>query len=296
MSKVTLVETLSVSNTLGEGIIWYPEEQSVYWTDIQCCTLFAYNLSTQNLSRWSTPERLCSFAPVAGQDRLLAGFESGFAYFRPADGDLHWLHKIHRDDGRVRLNDGRADRQGRFWAGSMIETEGSAVGGLYCLHQDHKLTTQLTGLSISNGLCWSPDSRFVYHTDTPSQTIHRYEFDAGTGTLGTRTNFATTESGCFPDGSCVDAEGYVWNAQWGGSKIVRYSPDGEVDTVVPVPASQPTCLTFAGENLDLMVVTSATQDLSPDELSQQDQAGNLFIYQTGVKGLPDPCYIPTQNN
>lgn len=294
MPGFELIAEIPVANTLGEGVIWDPRRWCAWWTDIQNSRIFRYTPSEERLEHWDTPERLACFATVRDEDRLIAGFESGFAWYRPEDGSVEWIEKIDPDNPLTRLNDGRADRQGRFWVGSMVEgpTEAEPSGRLYCL--DHNLTTtaHIDGLSISNSLCWSPDSSILYHCDTPNRRIDRYAFDAETGSLGRRETFVETDTGCFPDGSTVDADGCLWNAQWGGSQVVRYTPDGKVDVVVPIPVSQPSCVAFGGADLDVLIVTTARQDLDEAALASEPNAGNLFLFQTPFRGIADPAFVP----
>lgn len=292
MPVAKLIETVRVQNELGEGIIWDADGAAAWWTDIQGSALYRYSPEDKQLQQWATPERLGCFALVANSDQLICGFASGFAYYSPITGAVDWLGKIEQDNPGTRLNDGRADRQGRFWAGSMVETGDQGAGALYCLDQRLQISSHISGLSISNGLCWSPESSRMYHTDTPSQCIYGYDFDADTGAVSNQSLLLRTEAGCFPDGSTVDAEGYIWNAQWGGSQVVRYSPEGEVDFVLPLPVSQPTCVAFGGPDLNLLFVTSAYQGMSADKRAAEAGAGDLFIYQTDVCGIADPEFQP----
>lgn len=292
MVTATLIESLDVGNELGEGVIWDAGAAAVWWTDIDSCLLYKYRLADKCLEQWATPERLGSFALVADSDYLICGFASGFAYYNPLTGDLQWLYKIAQDNPGTRLNDGRADRQGRFWAGSMVETGELGAGALYCLDRQLQVSCELSGLAISNSLCWSSDSRVMYHTDTPSRRINRYDFDAATGAISNQSLLVRTEKGCFPDGSAVDAQGYIWNAQWGASQVVRYSPGGEQDFILPLPVSQPTCVAFGGPDMDRLFVTSAHQALDPRARAEQPQAGNLFVFQTDIKGIADPLFRP----
>ena len=295
MTDLSLIAEIPVANTLGEGVIWDSSRWCAWWTDIQNRRLFRYTLAEQRLEHWETPERLACFATVAGEDRLIAGFESGFAWYWPEDGSLKWIEKIDPDNPATRLNDGRADRQGRFWAGSMVEgAQGSKPSGrLYRLDHDLGTAALLDGLAISNSLCWSPDSSTLYHCDTPNQRIDAYPFDADSGALGERRTFVESEEGCFPDGSTVDADGFLWNAQWGGSRVVRYSPAGEVDLVLEMPVSQPSCVAFGGADLDLLMVTTAREDLDTEALAWEPNAGNFFIYQTPFRGIADPEFKPS---
>lgn len=294
MITATLMETLEVKNTLGEGVIWDAIGAAAWWTDIDGSKLYRYDPAHKQLDHWSTPERLGSFALVADSDYLICGFASGFAYFNPHNPqivDLQWLQKTEQDNPDTRLNDGRADRQGRFWAGSMVESGDQGGGALYCLDQQLQVTSKVSGLSISNGLCWSPDSTVMYHTDTPSRRINAYDFDATTGAIANQRCLVRTEKGCFPDGSTVDSEGYIWNAQWGASQVVRYSPAGEVDFILPLPVSQPTCVAFGGPQLDRLFVTSATQGFDQQALLAEPEAGNVLVFQTNITGTPDSRFV-----
>ncbi|RBP51623.1 SMP-30/gluconolactonase/LRE family protein [Arenicella xantha] len=288
---ITLIDTIKVNNELGEGVIWDALARVIWWTDIQGKTLYQYAPETKELNSWQTPERIACFAPVQNRTDLVVAFESGFAFYQPDSGAVEWIHKVEQDNSGTRFNDGRTDRQGRFWAGTMVENEELSTykGSLYCLQSDLSIRQTISGLAIPNSLCWSPDSTLMYHTDTPSRTIRRYDFDSQTGTFDTDNSsahkFVTTEPDCFPDGSIIDADGYLWNAQWGGSKVVRYAPDGSEDLSLAVPTAQPTCVAFAGTNLDLLVVTSAHEWMTPQQRAEDPQAGNVFIYQTPFKGL-----------
>jgi L-arabinonolactonase len=301
VSELTLLTTLELENKLGEGVIWDPVGGIFWWTDIEGHRLYRYQLANQDLQSWTTPERLASFALVepgsfsgSAEQRMIAGFESGFAYYEPESGLLEWLINTDTDNPHARLNDGRADRQQRFWAGGMVEPLGSAgdAGKLYCLDRDLQCTEKLNGIAISNSLCWSPNSQILYHTDTPTQRIDQYDFNPVTAALSNRREFVATEAGCYPDGSTVDSQGYVWNAQWGGSQIVRYSADGTTDLVLPLPVSQPTCVAFGGANLDILFITSARQGLSDQAVKEQPLAGSCFIYQTPFRGINDPTFRP----
>jgi sugar lactone lactonase YvrE len=174
----------------------------------------------------------------------------------------------------------------------MVESGEQGAGALYCLDRQLQASNKLSGLSISNSLCWSPDSKIMYHTDTPSRRIFRYDFDSYSGALSNPAVLLRTERGCFPDGSTVDAQGYIWNAQWGASRIVRYSPKGEEDFILPLSVSQPTCVAFGGPQMDRLFVTSAHQGLSAVALAAQPEAGNLLVFQTDVQGIQDPVFIP----
>ena len=282
---IKLIDTVAVSNELGEGIIWDHQRQRVWWTDILQSKLYHYDPKTKEIKSWDTPERLCCFAPVKDSSDLVCAFESGFAFYEPNSGKLNWIKRLEQDNPGTRFNDGRTDRQGRLWAGTMVEDQSKATykGSLYCLHSDLTISKSITGLSITNSLCWSPNGETVFHTDTPTQTIQAYDFNTDTAELSNKRDVVKTEEGCFPDGSTVDQDGFIWNAQWGGSKVVRYSATGEKNLEVEIPTSQPTCVAFGGENMNLLFVTTAWSEME----NKEDQAGDLFIFETGFIGLKE---------
>ena len=283
---------IEVGNTLGEGVLWNVETQSLWWTDIEERCLYRYDWNSRSPTRFVTPERLCSFGFIQGSSRLIAAFESGFALYDPHSDTTTWLARPEFDRPGMRLNDGRVDRQGRFWAGGMAETDACAgKAKLYCVDETGRAHIHESGISIANSICWSPDSMSFYFADSQLRTIWRYAFNAASGQISDRCIFAETPSGTSPDGSAVDAEGFLWNAQWGAGQVVRYAPDGRIERVLEVPASQPSCLAFGGPNLDLLFVTSARAGLSRDALNRQTDAGNVFVYNTAIAGLPENRFL-----
>jgi len=289
MAAFELIDTVPCANLLGEGVQWNHQDECFWWTDILAAKLHRYRISDKQLRTWDLPERLSCFTFAKNDSRILAAFASGFAWFEPESGSVEWIAKPESDVIGNRSNDGRCDRQGRFWMGTIVEQKNSPEqsAALYCLDHDFSVGKHFSGLTISNALCFSPDSRKLYHADSPTHSIRVYDFDAQTGELSNPEIFAHTEIGVEPDGACVDAEGFVWNAQWGGNRVVRYAPDGSKTFVLDMPVSQATCIAFGGKNLNLLAVTSARIGLSEEAMTQQPQAGNLFIFQTDVTGLPE---------
>jgi sugar lactone lactonase YvrE len=286
--KAKLIDSVAVSNRLGEGLVWDVPTNKVWWTDILAKKLYAYDLEARAVTAWDTPEQLACFAFVEGEDFLLAGFESGFAYFWHETGELKWIKRLEDDNSNSRLNDGRTDRQGRFWVGTMAMDGGASgkLGALYSLTEPREIVEHISAIEIPNSLCWSPDSKFVYHCDTPQQLIKRYDFNSTDGTLSAPVDLIHTDEGCYPDGSIVDADGFLLNAQWGGSKVVRYGPDGRVDDELILPVSQPTCVAIGGPCMNLLFVTSANEGLNTPEF----EAGNMFIFETDLRGLVESRY------
>lgn len=275
--NIELIKTLQVGNQLGEGITWHPQQKTMWWTDINGQKLFRYHLEQDRIEQCPVPERVGCFGFVENSERLIIAFESGLAFYNVANGEIEWLGKPETQRVGNRFNDGKIGPDGSFWAGAMVEQPRTPeqVAGLYRVDANGSIEQALDGFKITNGLCWSPDGSIMYHADSPSRKIYRYNAD-----LSGKQLFAETDSNCVPDGSTVDSQGFVWNAQWGGNKVVRYTPEGEVSFVLEVPFSQPTCVAFGGPNLDLLFVTSAKQGDTT-----HPEAGNVLIYQTDVVGL-----------
>jgi sugar lactone lactonase YvrE len=290
-SEAQLIDVLPVANTLGEGVLWDRESAVLWWTDIQERRLHRYQLKNRELTHFELPERLGSFGLVAGRDDLVCAFESGFAFYHPASQRLQWLQRPPHAAENVRFNDGRVDRAGRFWSGSMVEGRGEPCGQLYSLRTG-RVESHLSGIAISNSICFSPEGDCLYFADTPHRTIWRFNLDSVTGALSNRQVFVTTPEGSYPDGANVDAEGHLWNAHWGAGRVVRYAPDGSISGGVELPVSQPTCVAFGGDDLDILFVTSARENLQAAVLARQPQAGHVFAYRISVKGLADSRYIP----
>lgn len=289
--QTTLIDTVDVSNTLGEGVLWDPMSQRLWWTDIQERRLFRYEPVRQVLETFELPERLGSFGLVEDSDCLIAAFESGFALFHPDKKRTQWIERPAHAADNIRFNDGRVDRAGRFWAGTMVEGRAEPRGKLYCLR--HGIAeVHLSSIAICNSLCFSTDARHLFFADSPHRKIYQFDIDPVDGTLSNRQLFARTPPGAFPDGSIVDAQGHLWNAQWGAGRIARYAPDGSISGSIDLPVTQPTCVAFGGAKLDHLFVTTAREKLSAAALSLQPMAGHLFIYKTNIQGIPEPRYRP----
>lgn len=288
-----LIATIPAACVLGEGPVWDHRLGCLWFTDIQSSQLLRLEWPSGGLTRFDLPERLGSLGLTADPAQLVCAFASGFALYTPATRDCRWLHKTEPDYRGIRMNDGRIDRQGRFWAGSMVEdrnTAPSEKGSLYRLADGagDAATKLLSGIAISNAICFAPDGTSLYFADTPTRKILRYPIDPATGALGNPGLFAQLTGEAFPDGADVDAAGRVWNAEWGSGRVTAYNPDGTLFAQIVLPVSQVTCVAFGGAHCDLLFVTSAGEGLSPQQLAREPQAGAVFVYRTGVTGLPAP--------
>lgn len=276
-------------NRLGEVPVWDVAEQALYWVDIEEKRLQRFTPATGVVEQWTMPERIACFA-LRERGGLIVAFASGFAFLDLATGAVERLAAPDADPGN-RFNDGKCDRRGRFWAGTMDDGLTCHSGGLFRLDPDLGCRRMADGIGISNSLAWSPDDRVMYFADTLDRTIYRYDFDIETGAIANRRVFATThDRPGNPDGSTIDAEGYLWNAEWDGWAVVRYAPDGRVDRVIELPVQKPTSCMFGGPDLATLYVTSAVWDLSGAALARQPLAGGLFAIDVGVRGLPEPRF------
>ncbi|WP_337880754.1 SMP-30/gluconolactonase/LRE family protein [Rheinheimera sp.] len=291
MAELKLIASFQLDNLLGEGVVWHPLSQSLWWTDIHGKALYQLGWPSQQLQKFELDERISCFAHLPENDSLaaefplLVAFASGFALYHPVTKARRWLARPELTLPDNRMNDGRVDRQGRFWAGTMVEQDQGQRGTLYCLTAEGAKAV-VTDLAIPNALCWSPDSRFIYHGDSPTGQIRRYGFDAASGAVTDGELFAQVPQG-EPDGAVIDAQGNLWVALWGGGALARYHASGELMELHSLPVSQPTCLAFGGPELDLIFVTTAHVGFSAEQRAAEPLAGALLVYQSQSKGLPE---------
>jgi sugar lactone lactonase YvrE len=281
---------LACQNRLGEGPIWSIEDQALYWVDIVAPAIHRFKPEENEHVSWPVPEHIGSLS-MREAGGLVIALKSGFAGFDPNDGSIEMLVEAEAEKLDNRFNDGRCDRQGRFFAGSLTYSEDAPLGSLWRLDRDHKATPVLNGITISNGLCWSPDGATMYHVDTPTREIRAYDYDRAEGMPSNpRVVVRTDQNGGWPDGSITDSEGCIWNAEWDGARVVRYTPDGKVDRIVKLRAKRATCAAFGGPNLKTLYITSAWDRMTQEEREEWPLSGNLFAIDVDVAGLPDPTY------
>jgi sugar lactone lactonase YvrE len=286
---MTTVERVGETrDVLGEGPVWDVREQALYWVDIRTSAVRRYDWRTRVAQSWALPEMVGSLA-VRRDAGLLLAMQSKLCYFDPASGKLDLVAAPEAGREGMRFNDGKCDRQGRFWAGTMHDVTREPQGALYRLDA-RGCSAVAGGIRIPNSLAWSPDGRHMYFADSLTRVIHHYAFDPASGELGERTLFCTIEPPAIPDGATVDAEGCVWCALYDGWRIACVAPDGRVVRSIELPVQRPTSVQFAGPNLDVLLVTTATQRLSAEELAAQPLAGALLALDAGVRGVPEARY------
>jgi sugar lactone lactonase YvrE len=262
----------------------------LYWVDIDagCFHRLTPAAGQHEVFEVGLPIGVLAFRARGG---LVMATKNGFAFWDEVTQTLDFIADPEAHKPNARFNDGAVDPQGRFWAGTM-DIDRRPTSSLYRLDPDSAVQTMETGISVSNGIGWSPDHKTMYYTDTRASTIYAYDFDAATGAIENRRTFVKVpQSAGRPDGLTVDTQGFIWSAHWDGWKLTRYDPAGKIEREIPVPVQRPTSCTFGGPNLDELYITSARTGLSDAELKDQPLAGDLFRLQTAVKGPPEPKFL-----
>ena len=256
---------LASTAVLGEGPVWDAGEHCLYWVDIELGEVHRFDPETRRDTLVITLDRQVGAVGLRDAGGLVLAVREGFATWEPG-----------------RAGNGACDAAGRFWAGSMALQDGVFHQGcLYRLEPDGSAVEVLAAVSLSNGIDWSPDGRTMYHVDTPACTLSAYPFDEVTGALGRPRVLIEFElDDGLPDGIAVDAVGCIWVARWLGSRVCRYSPDGELLGIVEVPTPLVTSCAFGGPTLDDLYITTASRDLDPIPAG----AGDLYLARTGVAG------------
>lgn len=295
--SIAVERAVACSNVLGEGCFWDARRGSLWWIDVPMPSLLqSFDPATGAVDSFPMPEMITAVRARKDGTGLIVACHSGISSFDFDTGTLTHILDPEPQKPYNRSNDAGTDARGRFWFGTMqnnIAPNGSGIdlvsgaGTLYRLDPDLRLTAFETGIFVSNTVCWSPDNRTMYFCDTASEVISAYDFDLEAGTIGNKRDFAKFDRG-VPDGSTVDAEGYLWNCRWDGGCVVRFSPRGEVDRVVEVPVAKVTSCAFGGPDLGDLYITTARYGMSEAERQAAPESGNLFVCRPGVKGLPAP--------
>jgi sugar lactone lactonase YvrE len=274
-----------VHAVLGEGPVWVAREAALYWLDIKGRKIFRLDERGQ-YRHWPTPMRIGSLAPRRSGG-FIAGTEDGIAIVDPAADCFEIVAKPEEQLPDNRFNDGKVDRRGRFWAGTMDDREQAATGTLYCVGSDLEWLAIDKNYKVTNGPAFSPAGELMYHNDSARQVTFVFDLNAD-GTATNRRTFLQFGPGDgYPDGMTVDGEGCLWIAFWDGWCIRRYSPSGDWIETVKMGVKRPTSLAFGGRDLDRLYVTSASIDLDEGALQMQQNAGGLFMLTPGVRGLAD---------
>jgi sugar lactone lactonase YvrE len=274
---------------LGEGTYWDPQAKVLWWIDIYSKAIHRYDPARGGNETWTAPEYLGCLA-VRKRGGLVLTMTSGFYFADPEAGKYELIVDPEAELETTRFNDGKTDREGRFWSGSMFEAADQPPqknAALYRLDPDLSCHRMVEGIGCSNGLAWSPDSRTMYYTDSHTSLVWAWDFDPPSAKIENRRVFVDLAwMDGIVDGATVDADGCYWLTVPFKGKVMRYDPAGKLMQTIEMPIDLPTCCEFGGNDLDILYVTSATLRRSPEELKDQPLAGGLFAMDVGVKGLP----------
>ncbi|MFE0753711.1 SMP-30/gluconolactonase/LRE family protein [Inquilinus sp. NPDC058860] len=284
---------VDVKTTLGEGPLWDAQQERLYWIDSFDGRVFRATADGREIRCWDVPQKIGSMAIRKDGRGAVVSLARGFHFLDFQTGDVALIADPEPDKPNNRLNDGKVDRRGRFFAGSMDTMEEGPNGALYRLDPDLTVTRIDDGIIVSNGPCWSPDGRTFYFNDTWSGEIWAYDYDQDRGAVSNRRSFAKVDRsrGGAADGSTVDAEGFLWNALVYDGRLVRYAPDGRVDRIIEMPVKKVTSVMFGGPDLDILYVTSMAKPPLPRFPGDGVLRGSLFaIHGLGIKGVPEPRF------
>jgi sugar lactone lactonase YvrE len=283
---------------VGECPLWHAREASLYWVDIDGFTVHRLHPASGAHRAWRMETEPSALAIHAGGGMVVA-LRSGFVHLDTDSGAVTPLAAASYDTTTTRFNDGRVDPAGRFWVGTLYEPRDKPAAEMYCLDRGHVRLVWSGGMTVSNGLAFSPDGRWMYHADTTSHRIDRYEFDVATGTVSNPQRFqqfstdkAASDYGGRPDGAAVDSEGAYWCAMFEGGRILRFAPSGELLREIKLPVRCPTMVAFGGDDLRTLYITSASHKRPPAELARYPLTGRVLSLRVDIAGRPEPEYQP----
>jgi sugar lactone lactonase YvrE len=286
VSSLTAEVVLDARAELAEGPVWDADWGELVWVDIPGHAVQFFDPASGE-DRSIDVGRPVGAAAFRASGGMVLALSDGFGFLDERTGEVEVVASVGEADPRARMNDGKCDPAGRFWAGTLTEPPKEGASALYRLDPDLRVTKVLAGVTISNGLGWSPDRGLMYYADSPTGGVDVLKYDESTGGVENRRRLITIppELG-VPDGLTVDAEGFLWIAVYGGSCVHRYSPDGELNAVVELPVSQATNCAFGGPDLAELYVTTGSEDFDPRKRAAEPHAGGIFRCRPGARGLP----------
>ena len=270
---------VSCQDTLGESHLWDYRRNELFWVDIENGLIHSYKPESKNIETYQFGEKVGCIAMHESGGFILAT-ELGLNYWSPYSGCKKEFLPIKHSHKESMFNDGKVDPLGRFWIGS----KGPKGSSKLWMVQENKLIEKISDLTISNGLDWSVDKGVFYHTDSGDNAIYRYDIDLQTTTLSNRQTFFRPKKGT-PDGLTIDSDGNIWTAIWDGWQVLQLNPAGEVLSEISMPVQRPTSITFGGQDLRQLFISSASEGLTESERLEQPYAGDLFVIEPGVTGL-----------
>jgi sugar lactone lactonase YvrE len=287
---------LDAGATIGESPTWAPAERALYWIDIKAPALYRYDPETGGQRSWPMPSDIGAFGLILDPPGAVVALRQGMFRLDFASGSLTLLASPPFDPTLFRFNEGTCDTAGRFWVGVMFDPLNVAASpresSLHSFTLRDGLRPEPDSARLHNGMAWSPDGRKFYLSHSEKQEVFAYAFDPASGRLGAREVFAKVPKALgLPDGAAIDDQGGYWCALHGGGRLRRYAATGAVDRDIALPASQPTMCAFAGDALETLYVTSATDKLTPEQRRREPLAGALLRFRPGERGVVRPCML-----
>ncbi|RYY21666.1 MAG: SMP-30/gluconolactonase/LRE family protein [Chitinophagaceae bacterium] len=272
---------------LGEGSVWHPKENKLYWVDIEGKILHVFSPATGLDKVYHLGSRVGTIVPVNGGGVLVA-LQSGIHNFNTNSGKLSFITNPLTDTINLRFNDGKCDPSGRFWVGTLALDSRKKGGVLYRMDNDNSIRVMLDSVSVSNGIVWTEDKKTMYYNDTPTGTIQGFDYDNKTGAISNRrVAVRIPKGGGSPDGMTIDKDGNLWVALWGSGTVGKFDPNtGELIQKIIVPAPNVSSCAFGGKNLETLFITTARVGLNEEKLKQYPLSGGLFSVKPGVRGVP----------
>lgn len=281
--------------TTGEGSIWHSDRNTVFWVDIEGQTLYEYLPDKQDCKTWKFDRMVSTVVPET-DSTVVVSLQDEIVKVNLNNGSLTSVAPIPDQEGKVRCNDGKCDPAGRLWIGTMGFGAPEGAGALYSVALDGSVTTRLEKVTISNGIVWSADRKYMYYNDTPTGKVARYRYDEKTGEILFDGIAVTIPAGTgSPDGMAIDCNDHLWVAQWGGFGVYCYNPHtGELLAKVEVPAPNVASCAFGGKDMDTLYITTARAGLTDEQLKEYPLSGSLFVCKPGVSG-PAPYKFKSQS-
>lgn len=285
-----------IESQLGEGAIWNYKTQEFYWIDIEGKLLHIYNPETKENRSFTTLSRIGTVVPYT-QNEVVVALEDGIYKLNINTGAVSLLSDVEAQMTENRFNDGKCDPLGNLWVGSMHLKQSKPHASLYKVNDQGEAIKMVDSVTISNGIVWTSDAKTMYYIDTPTSKIMAYDYDINTGTISNKRVAVeiSLEDG-YPDGMTIDSEDMLWVGLWNGNAIAHFNPKtGELISKIKVPAHNITACAFGGENLDILYITTARIDMTPEELDSLPLSGSVFKVVPGVKGVK-ASFFGSENN
>lgn len=285
-SETPAIRTIRADTVLGEGPLWCPDTEALWWIDGFRPQLLRWQWGANTPDVWPLARPPAALARLPNR-RLLIAFRERFGYLEQAGGPVNELPFEGLDLGDERFNDAKVDSHGRLWIGTIDRKLTRPIGRLRRI-DEQAVNIMAEGFALSNGIGWSPDDRAMYFSESYERRLHRFDYDAATGDITPAGNLALINSApAKPDGLTVDCEGGIWCAIFGGGRLERYLPDGRLDRQLQLPVTNPTSCMFGGPDLRTLFITTAKYSLNDDQLRREPLAGSVLAVDVGVTGRPE---------